>query len=363
VLAFPITAIWTYVNTRSWKDVWSNTCHKLIIGAGVSVVTSIYWGPVLWDILRLGFTSEQATWFGMDYTDLTRHWATKPLDGALILAAAFFVGYLWDHWRDSKLAFLYMAGIVMIILDRALNLGAASNQSRKLLELTHVFAMAPLMIGVCKAWTRLGSYKGVRAGLVSVALIVAVVYANEHTEMYRSKLYETGINQQKPGVYLEPFQTVDARGKVFLTNKYIESCYIPYYLFMGVSSSSAHFASRYRDRFEFLSTLQSLADPELFAYALAYNKYDHVDYIYLPFNGNTSKYELSITFTSFGQKNETHLLQFPQSAIQDTTRFVLRHRFGLYEIKAPDRSQNLDSVLSVEFPAVYEHLQSVDESL
>jgi galactan 5-O-arabinofuranosyltransferase len=360
VISLPLTLMVRFGENRSWRLLLLNLRHKAIIGAGIAVISSPYWLPNLIMAFKTGIYSSQVTWFSLSHANLTSHWVSRSLDGAMVLAGIFFVGYFWNRWNRAHLALLYAGGLILIIMDRALNLGGHSIQTRKILEFTHVFAFAPLALGIEEIWVKLKEHNNSRMGLLALGLVLVLVFANEHTEIYQSDTYKTGLNQRVPVNDLAVFASVDCYNKVFLTNKYIEACYYPYFVFIGVSDVSAHFAARYGERVAFLRTASTVSKPDLFAYLLTYNRFDKIDYIYLPYKAQSRSYEFVANMVSFNSRVILDTLRFPGDIIREGNYFHKRHDRNLFEIIPPPRSTIIDSIIRDDYPDAFQYLQPYD---
>lgn len=362
IAAFPVTLAIRYLNKKSINDLFSNIRHKVILAVGVTILSSIYWLPILLSGLKNGFQSYQVTWFGIYHANIMSHWSDQHLEGILVLGGIFFAAYLWNRWHHAKLSLYYCGAVLLLIIDRMLNLGGHSIQTRKILEFTHVLTIAPLAIGLEDIWKKLKRYPNVRWGLSALAIILTLVFANDHLELYQSELYKTGVNQRRPDVYLDALKDVDYRNKVLLTDKYIEACYLPYFVFTPVSNVPAHLAGRYQQRKDYLKAVSQINEPDLLAYMFSYNKFDRIDYVYLPYNTATDCYEFRMNTVSFNRKIVFDTTSFTASSLSDSAYFRKINRFGLYEINAPKRNSKLDERIENKYPELVKYFACFDES-
>lgn len=353
-LAVPATLIFRYLSTRSWPTVWLDIRHKLIVMTGVLILTSIFWLPLLSSLLRFGAQSAQHLWWGTRHANLTNQWPTVSFESLWIFAGIFFAFYLGPQLGRGRLPFFYLGGLLTIQADRVYNFFSRSLQSRKVLELVHVFAAAPLALGVMDMWERTASSPNLRRGLVGLGLLAAVITANEHTELSDNEKYRNAVTQRVPSGDLAVFDAVTTSGTVFLTNDYISACYRPYYLFIPVNNMTAHTAGRYTQRKAFLKESARIIEPDLLAYALKHNRYSSIDYVYLPL---LSGKPLQVLYAAdFAQPSSPDSIRFVADITTAPSTFLRRHERGMYELSVPPRTVETDQLLSEKYPALLPHL-------
>jgi hypothetical protein len=356
-LALPITLVARYSSTRSWSECGRDLLNKALIGVGILLMTAFYWAPLARSIYRYGSESAQNVWFGYNHADLTSPWTKVSLESMLVFLGLFFVFYLWREWKGEKLPYLFLGGLLVILVDRVFNLGGSSIQSRKIIEFAHVFAMAPLAIGLVAVWEKLARHSQLVRGITGALLVVLLIFANAQTELRDSRFYRIAVNQRVPEKKLEVFQAVSTDHTVFLTDRYSESCYLPYFLFINYNNMTAHTAGRYSQREHFLDEAITIADPELLAYVFAYNRYSPIDYVYLPKNKKTGKWEQKLYQVSFlKKKGKVKTITYVADYMSKPDIFVERHDLGMYEIVAPQRTKETDQLIKDQYPDIYWHL-------
>jgi len=353
LIAFPITIIVQYLSEKSWRSILQNIKHKTILSFGVALVGAIYWFPF---ISKTGFTSVRTEYFYYAHSNLGAIW-NKSLEGTLILAGIFFAGYFWYRWKNARIAVYYGGALILILLDRAFNTGNQSTQTRKILEYTFALTLPPLIMGFEMIWENIGNNKKIHQGLIAVIIIVAVIFGNNHIEDTRSNLYKNGVNTRYPERAIADFKNADCFNAVFLTNKYIESCYLPYFVFTPVTNVTAHPAGKFNKRKEFLRSISGLLQPQLLSYTMTYNMYDKIDYIYLPFNRTTGCYELMINTVPFNAPLYTDTIRFTSDIFSDSLYFSKIDNNGMMKINRPERSLQIDSIIQKDYPDIARQMQ------
>jgi len=141
---------------------------------------------------------------------------------------------------------------------------------------------------------------------------------------------------------LSVFDGMETHGKVLLTSHYLECCYLPYYLFIPCYNMTSHTAGRYSQRESFLDQASKIVEPDLLAYVLAHNRYSSIDFVYLPIEEATGRWQLNLTKSQFNRSQEIVTRIFAVDHTLSPDRFVKRHERGLYEVVAFRRNPETD---------------------
>jgi hypothetical protein len=362
VVATPFLFVARYLQTRSKQALLQDAKHKLIIAGGVVLVSAVYWAPLLRVIRRFGAESMQHLWFVARHMDLTHQWTSVSVEGMLIFAGLFCAFFFWKSMGNGKLVYFYLGGFLVIVLDRILNMNHESLQSRKILEFVHLFAMIPLGAAVIDLWTRLEVRTNMRRGLLGVGLLLLVVTSNGHTENSEGDFYRMAVGQRVPQGDLVPFKAVETRDKVFLTQSYIESVYLPYYLFIPLNNMTAHTAGRYSQRELFIQQTVKIVEPELLAYVLRHNRYSAIDYVYLPVDTATGRVKISLYQAGFNKVAAPVIYRFQCDLKSGPGSFVLKHARGVYEVQAPAGSREMDEQIRAKYSDIFWHLEPTTSS-
>ena len=279
LIAFPIILYKNYSTHHSKVELFNEIKYKLFIAFGIMLVTTIYWVPLLIDVLENGYYSTQSQWFRLGYTDIYQYILGNYWHSIIIFSGVALLGYLWKKELFSKIAILYLCGFIVIILDRLSNLGFSSIQSRKFLEFLFHLMMIPTLLGVASIWKKITNTQ-IKRGIIFVFLVISFTVGDSQTQVYKDSKYQISINQRYPASDIKIMQSIDFKNKVFLTNHYIEASYLTYYMFVHLSNTAAHFAGNFYGRVEFLENVAQIEESELFVYTITNNIFDTIDYIY-----------------------------------------------------------------------------------
>ena len=356
--ALPLTLGLRYYETRSISCLRQEVVHRVTILLGVAAVSSIYWFPLLLSVFERGFTSAQNVWFFPRHANLAIAWNTVSLESILIFLGVSASAFLWDYFGKARLSLLYVGCFLLILADRLFNLNFLSLQTRKIFDFVHVLTIAPFAIALVVIWRKLAGHAGAKRAIAGLLLLGIMIYANGHTELHHGNAqYRVAFDSRVPSRALSVFDSVDVRGKVLLTYAYAEAAFIPYYSFTPANNMSAHLAGQYWERVRFLELAGKLTDPELLAYVLAHNRYDEIDFIYLPRDPETGKFRLQLNQVKFNVSQKAVFLAFDVDFDLTPRLFARRHSSGLYELQAPTRDRALQGRLTEVMPEMVPHLK------
>ena len=356
LFAYPFSLLYKYNKNHSLKMLYIDFRHKLIIVFGIFCLTSIYWGPLLYKAITIGYTNNQSLWFKLLYSDISRYWTLSVWEAVVVIGGVFFLGYLWDRWKDAKLGFLFFGGFILIVLDRFMNLGFHSIQTRKFLEFLPLLSMIPFTIGVCSIWEKTKKYSSFQNGSIALLFILCLTISNQQTEVIQNKRYKWAIDQQSLQANVDILDSVDASGKVFLTNQYVEACYLPYYMFIQVSNTHTHFSGNFEGRLSFLQEASKIKEPIIFAYVLNHNCFDTIQYIYLKKNNELNAYNLSLNRVMFNKNPEEIQIYIPANLLEKNKDIKMRNYKGIFEVLPTEKQKDIEQTIREKYPTLNQYL-------
>jgi len=229
--------------------------------------------------------------------------------------------------------------LLLLLIDRFLNLTQSSIQTRKILELAPVFLTVPAgyALSLLYRWITRRAIR-LRSVFLGLAAVFILVYADSHTDLTKNVMYTEAFKARPPVNGIAAIESVDYRGKVFLTDRRLEAAYLPFYYFTGHWGPAAHTASRFHERLSFLLSLETLSDPRQVAFLLKKNRFDPVDYFFLP-HDSTGRVAYFDVYPLYYPANTVKLtLAFPFATTTDSPLFTKKHNLGLYDISLPESS-------------------------
>ncbi len=324
-----LSGLGQYFKTTSLK-------HKIYVLIPAAILSSVFWLPLLLSILKFGGESMQSKWFHVGYLTYTMPFFDFTPIGLIYLLGIIYISIRYRRKISAFFTVLLLSIMALILIDRFANVMEFSMQTRKLRELLPVFMAVPSAYALVALYRFVSGHRRVlRRAALAVFTLLLLYIGNTHSDVLDDKMYQVGINNRVPTDDLAVFKAVDYRGKVFLTQRYLEAIYLPYYMFICPNAATAHTASRYNQRISMLQYLKTLQTPEQMAYLLKKNIFEAVDYFYLPLNpkNKTVYYELYPAY--FPVKSVKLTLEFPTSLTSDSKYFVRRHAKGMYEVLNP----------------------------
>ena len=321
-----------YLKTSSIK-------HKTMVLSGVGLFSAIYWLPLLLSILRYGADSMQNKWFNAGYLNFNVPFFEFSLISLVFLAALIYMGARFRHRINANVSILLLSMVALLLIERFLNLNEISIQTRKLRELLPVFLSVPLGYCLVLLYGFIKRRHTHRRSVFLLVTVVSIVYlTGDHASITGHHMYKIAVDCRVPANDLAAFESVDYGGKVFLTNRYIEAAYLPYFMFVCPNGATAHTAARYHQRIAFLRYLGRLDDPAQVAFLLKRNCFDEVDYFYLPGDDarNVAYYDMYPLY--FPGRNIKLRLEFPFATTIQSKYFTSVCVRGIYEVQLPEES-------------------------
>lgn len=311
--------------------------HLIKIFGATALFSSVYWLPYLMSVIINGGYFTQGLWLRIEGgLAFDMPFFKFSLESMIYLIGLIHLGIRVKKAINSALLVVLAAAALGVMVDRICNLYDFSTQTRKVFELGPVVLAVPsgIALAAIYGWCK-RRHAGLKGAFVLVALTAAIFIGTGHRAAASGGLWETAFKSVVPESGLEAFRSVDYRGKVFLTNKYIEAAYLPYYMFIFLNSSSAHPASQFLHRLEFLKELSRLEDPGEVAWLLRHNRFGRIDYVYLPIDSAGDAF-LDIQILKFpAQFDDVHIV-FPKATFPESPYLINRHRWGIYEITEPE---------------------------
>lgn len=304
----------------------------------VALFSSIYWMPLLISLFRYGADSMQNKWFSAGYLFFSIPFFALSLNGLIYFLGILYLPARFKRKTAHGLAFLFLGMLMLLLVERILNLNELSIQTRKLWELMPVFLAVPSAFALVFAYRLLVRNSPAFKKVLLMAAVAAVFFlGNEHVQITEDERYRTGIDMRPPEWALDVFRAIDYRGKVFLTGNYLEASYLPYYFFACHWSASAHPAARNNQRLAFLQYLSTLEDEARVAYLFRKNIFDEVDYFYIRVDEKRQVAYYDTRTLAFPNENVDLRIEFPCRYTTDSRYFHRKHERHFYEIQLPSR--------------------------
>jgi len=321
---------------------------KFLMLAAVGIFSSIYWLPLLISIIQYGADSMQNKWFHQSYLDLKLPFFDYTPAAVVYLLGLIYLAARYKKQLIGRYLIFLLCLPALFFIDCAFALFDISIQSRKVIELLPVFLSVPAGFGVVCMYRYLSRRSEVsrRVAVVLIAFLVLFV-GNSHSDIISQKMWKVGMNSRVPSSDLDVYRSVDYEGRVFLTNQYLEASYSPFYFFQCHWGPSAHTAARYEQRNAFLKYVGILDDAKQAAFLFRNNRFDAVDFFYLPVDQASGKAYYETSSLNFPAKTEKLRIEFARETTIESPYFKLKHERGLYSIENPGGS--VEDILNVRY--------------
>jgi len=309
---------------------WRSALSILALSA---IFSSIFWGPLLWSFVTIGYSSAQQEWHHIGSPGIGFLFLQFGLAGLTYLAALLFA----VRRRKSPIfrGFLLLTGTVFIFHLLGSILGAV-DKPVNLIKAGEFIALAggPLIGLTAASFVRRVRWHRPRT-LVLPALVLAIFIAMLHQVNGYAKqpMVHTARTTGVPTFGLDQHEMIERTGSVFLTNAEKLFSFYPVYTFFAINQHYSHPAARYNDRLDLLDALQSIHHPYVFNLALRENRYDQVDY-FMP-GLKDGQWELVAALSNYPNKYRHVYYHFDTLLTADTTLFAPENGPHLFRVLTP----------------------------
>ena len=158
---------------------------------------------------------------------------------------------------------------------------------------------------------------------IEISLLICVIFSNSiYYAVYinDTEAYNTA-NRSQPDYKREIFEELDYEDKIFLTNEYGVIIYLPIYLFILPNPYANHPSALYEERVKFLVELSECKSSKSFYEKVIDNKFDQIDYFYLDYNNDSSKFIFTVAIEIFPEGREYYDIEFDESLFTNEKYF------------------------------------------
>lgn len=309
---------------------WRSALTILALSA---VFSSIFWGPLLWSFVTVGYHSAQQEWHHLDSPGIGFLFLQFGLAGLTYLAALLFAVrrrriplYRAFLLLTGAVFAFHLLGSILGVLDRPVNLIKAG----EFIALTG----GPL-IGLTAAFFIRNVRWQLPRTLVAPTLILAVFIAMLHQVNGYAKqpMVRTARTTGVPTFGLDKQEMIARTGSVFLTNAEKLFTFYPVYAFIAINQHYSHPAAQYEQRLDLLDALQSVHDPYIFNLALRENRYDRIDY-FMPALKD-GQWELIAALSNYPNKYRHVYYHYDTLLTADTALFAPENGPHLFAVLTP----------------------------
>jgi len=327
----PIYYILIFVQNR--VDLKKKLKHISFITIFIMLFSSWFWGPILRDIVLIGFESHQNKYFG---DGLLRIPIIYQLELYGVFGFIFFLGSLFIIRSFTispdirilgnlllSINIIYIIGLIGIILKFPIM------HARFLGILFYI-----LIISFSILYAKLTHYLSNKANLKTfrmkfsitqievyflLGLAISTSFGNFRGEA-KSDVYKTAQDEDVRYDLIDIIKKLDYEDKVFLTNRYYAVDFLPIYLFLLPNPYFSHPSALYNERFKFLIELSECNNSKEFYELIVDNKFGDIDYFWLEIN-NSSDFVFSAAIEKFPNGRKYYDIVFKHEMFENEKYF------------------------------------------
>ncbi|MCB2230845.1 arabinofuranosyltransferase [bacterium] len=309
---------------------WRSALTVLALSA---VFSSIFWGPLLWSFVTIGYNSAQQEWHHLNSPGIDFLFVQFSLGGLAYLAALLYA--VRRHRIPIFRGFLLLTGTVLVfhligsilgVLDKPVNLIKASE---------FIALAGGSLIGLTAAsYVRKARWQRPRTLLIpSLILAVFIAMLHQVNEYAKQPAIRNARSAGVPTFGLDKQEMIERTGSVFLAREDKLYTFYPVYAFFSINQHYSHPAAQYEQRLDLLDALQSVHDPYVFNLALRENRYDRIDY-FMPALKD-GQWELLAAFSNYPNKYRHVFYHYDTLLTADTALFVPEFGPHLFGVRTP----------------------------
>ncbi|MFX1443903.1 MAG: arabinofuranosyltransferase [Promethearchaeota archaeon] len=307
--------------------------HLNYLTISLLVFSSWYWGPLLKDIILLGFESHQNRYFSMEIL-------TYPLLGYLGLSVwsishALGIVYIIKKYKKSidlkilgnlliAVHIIFLIGLIAVIIKFPI-------MHYRFMTLSTYILMVSSSIFYVKFFLFLAENEilkntNVKINLYQIEIfLLTVIFITQNTSNWYYLTQTSGYEAAQGGNSMDEqrkiFEKLDYEDKVFLTNEWKITMYLPIYLFLLPNPYYNHPSALYNQRIEFLVELSECDSSKEFYDKIMNNKFGPIDYFYLELKDNNTKLVLEVAVENFPEGRDYYEIHFDIGLFKDDRYF------------------------------------------
>ena len=307
--------------------------HISYLSIFLLIFSSWFWGPLLRDLLFIGFESHQNRYFHSSILTfpLLRYFETTYF-GVIYVIGAIFIMKKYSNLHDIKIlgnllisiSFLFLLGLIGILIGFPI-------MHIRFLYVSFYILIISATIFYVKFFHFIAKNDKIRIQnfqlnlkQVEIFLIICFLffqYTNYAIVITETPYYDYTIDEDYPANLIDIFKELDYEDKVFLTTKYRVAAFIPIYCFLLPIPYYSHPSSLYNERVRFLVELSECEDSKSFHKKVTKNEFEPIDYFFLDFEKNDTILVFEVAIERFIEGREYYEIKFDRTLFQDPDLF------------------------------------------
>lgn len=275
---------------RSWKTAMEIIRYPLLVLVLVAFFSSLFWFPLLMNLYEYGVYPSQAHYFKQYMLDLPLRFSSMS---DITFAVGFIALIFMTKINSSYQRFGWLL-ITCVVWQMLGHVGLAIGKPLlhfKMLDFLHLLTLIGIA-GIINWVTKLEKFREyTKTTLATILVMLIMVNGQIITDFQYGEAYQKAVTESKPSDVKYIQESLDYKGKVFLTDQYKLHSFLPTYDFISWGVFYSHHSGMREERIEFLEQLSKFKNPVFVSYMLRYNRFDQVDFLYL-INKNTIEFTM-----------------------------------------------------------------------
>lgn len=332
------------------KKFMENFKHIFYITIFMLLFSSWFWGPVLRDILLIGFESHQNRYFN----ELVLRLPLKYIFEVSLIGVFFVVGFVFivNKYKNSEhmkilgnlllsIVVIYIIGLIGVLL----HIPIMHVRFLKVFYYILIIASSVFYVRFANIITDKVMFKkyDINLNLSQVwAYILVIIIFSSGFGMLKStsesEAYERAYKEDVRYDLIDVIDELDYEDKIFLTTHRAVASYRPIYLFLLPNPYFSHPSALYNERVKFLIKLSECETSKEFYEEIMDNKFGQIDYFWLDIENSTdisSDFVFGVAIEEFPEGREYYDIVFKWELFNNP-KYFKRHEIDgeiIYETK------------------------------
>ncbi|MFX1392000.1 MAG: arabinofuranosyltransferase [Promethearchaeota archaeon] len=321
-LIIPIYYIILFFQNRS--ELKKKLKHITYLTISLLLFSSWFWAPLIRDIILFGFESHQQNYFSSSMLSYPlMSFIAFNIQGLAMISGLVYIIRKYNTSNDLKVLGNLLISVHILFL--AGFIGVLNNfpfAHHRFFDISYYILYIASCIFYFRFFYFLVQNKNIFSNMknrnnlfqIEISLLICIIFFTSiHYAVYinNSVAYDTA-NQTQPQYKREIFEDLDYEDKIFLTNKYGVIAYLPIYLFILPNPYANHPSASYNERVKFLVELSECKSSKTFHEKVVDNEFDQIDYFYLDYDDNSSKFILTVAIEIFPDGREYYDIKFDE---------------------------------------------------
>lgn len=280
--------VFDFFRKESRKDILTKYKHIFLVLVLTGGFSSFFIVPMVWDFLTVGFNPLQNRYFYFDMLTIEPR-ITADMEGIILLISLFT---LVVFSQKQKIVFRLLLILFSVYIWQFVGHVGLSidkpNLHFKMKEMLNYILMAGFSYFVYLL-TISKRFRAYRKNITVAVLAIIVLVFGQNVLDVKDHRYNRRAQKSYVPQEVKTLKQFDYKDKVVLSIYNKLHVYLPVYDFFSHEVLFSHHSGQREQRLNFLKELSKYRDARFVAWMLTYNKFDKVDFIWLPTSSSQNK--------------------------------------------------------------------------